>query len=77
MADLTNQLEIPDLYAPDLRSFGSSTPSPPPPNLSSSSVENSPPATIEALNKNQAKIIKDINTLSDKTQRNLTKVFEH
>jgi ribosomal protein S17E len=77
VADLTNQLEIPDLYAPDLRSFGSSTPSPPPPNLSSSSVENSPPATIEALNKNQAKIIKDINTLSDKTQRNLTKVFEH
>jgi hypothetical protein len=75
--DLTNQLEIPDLYAPDLRSWGSHTPSPPPPDLLSSSVENSPPNTIEALEKNQAKIIKELNSLSEKAQRNLTKVFAH
>lgn len=75
IADLTNQLEIPDLYAPDLRSFGSSTPSPPPPNLSSSSVENSPPDTIKAFEKNQAKILKHITSTSEKTQRNLTRIF--
>mgnify|MGYP006873519606 FL=1 len=49
MATLTNQLEILDLYTLDLRSSGSYTPSPPPTNLSSSSVENSPPKSIEAL----------------------------
>ncbi len=51
---LTNQLVIPDLYAPDLRL----DPQPdlhtlsPPPDLSSSSVENTPPDTIDALERN-------------------------
>lgn len=50
---LANQLEVPDLIAPELRSWGSHTPSPPPPlNLSSSSVENRPPKSIEAPQKN-------------------------
>ncbi len=68
---LTNQLVIPDINTPELRC--SSTP----PLLLSSSVENSPPATIDALVKNQAKIMKDITDISDKTKRNLTKVFQH
>ena len=76
MADITNQLEIPDLYAPDLRSWGSHTPSPPP-NLSSSSVGKSPPKSVEALQKNQAKITKHLEDLSDKMQRNLTKLMAH
>jgi hypothetical protein len=59
VADLTNQLEIPDLYAPDLRA---DTPTPPP-DILSSSVENSPPDTIEELERNQAKILRDL-TLS-------------
>lgn len=68
---LTNQLVIPDINTPELRC--SSTP----PLLLSSSVENSPPATIDALMKNQAKIMKDITDISDKTKRNLTKVFQY
>jgi hypothetical protein len=68
---LANQLVIPDISVPELR--GSLTP----PLLLSSSVENSPPATIEALTRNQAKIMKDITNISDKTKRNLTKVFQH
>lgn len=73
---LTNQLVIPDLIAPDLRSYGPSTPSPPP-NLSSSSIENSPPQSIEVLEKNQAKIMKDLTALSEKSKRNLTRTFAH
>jgi hypothetical protein len=69
---LTNQLVIPDIAVPELRGG-----SPLPPLLLSSSVENSPPATIEALTRNQAKIMKDITDISDKTKRNLTKVFQH
>jgi hypothetical protein len=76
VTDLNNQLEIPDLYAPDLRSWGSHTPSPPP-NLSSSSVENSPPKSIEALQKNQAKITKHLEGLSNKMQRNLLRLMAH
>jgi hypothetical protein len=68
---LTNQLVIPDIAAPELDE------SPTPPPLLSSSVENSPPATIKALIRNQAKIMKDLTELSDKTKRNLTKVFQH
>jgi hypothetical protein len=49
--------------------------SPTPPPLLSSSVDNSPPATIKALTRNQAKIIKDITNISDKAKQNLTKVF--
>jgi hypothetical protein len=40
-------------------------------------VENSPPDTIEALERNQAKIIRDLTTSLEKTQRNLTRVFQH
>ena len=76
MENLTNQLEVPDLIAPDLRSLGSHTPSADP-NLSSSSVENSHPKSIEALEKNQAKICKELDALSAKVQRNLTRVFAH
>jgi hypothetical protein len=75
--DLAKELVIPDLYAPDLRSWGSHTPSPPPPNLSSSSVENSPPKSIEALCKNQAKVTKHLEDLSDKMQRNLSRLMAH
>jgi hypothetical protein len=75
--NLASQLVIPDLYAPELRS-ATHTPSPsPPPNISSSSVENSPPNTIKALEKNQAKIIKHLDSLSQKAQRDLTKIFIH
>ena len=69
------QLVIPDLHAPELRS-AIHAPSPPP-NLSSSSVENSPPNTIEALEKNQAKIIKHLDSLSEKSQRDLTRILAH
>jgi hypothetical protein len=77
--DLTNRLEIPDLIAPDLRSWGAHTPSPPPPplNLTSSDVDISPPKSIQALEKNQAKIRKKIDALPAKAQRDLTKVFMH
>jgi hypothetical protein len=47
------------------------------PNLSSSSVENSPPQLIEALEENQAKILKDLSALSEKSKRNLTRTFAH
>lgn len=75
VANLGNQLVIPNLYAPDLES-ATRTPSPPP-NLSSSSVENSPPNTIEALEKNQAKIYKHLDSLSDKMQRDISKTLAH
>jgi hypothetical protein len=68
---LANQLVIPDISVLELRG------SPTPPLLLSSSVENSPPAIIKALTRNQAKIMKDITNISDKTKRNLTKVFQH
>jgi hypothetical protein len=73
--NLTTHLleDFPDLYAPDLRAH---TPTPPP-DILSSSVENSPPNTIEALERNQAKILRDVTLSSEKTQRNLTRIFEH
>jgi hypothetical protein len=74
--NLTNLLDIPDLIMPGLGSCRS-TPSPPPTNLASSSVENTPPKSIEALEKNQAKISKYTASLSPKLQRDLKKVFEH
>jgi hypothetical protein len=61
---------------PGLGSYRS-TPSPPPTNLASSSVENTPPKSIEALEKNQAKISKYTASLTPKLQRDLKKVFEH
>lgn len=68
---------IPDLVAPDLRSYGSRTPSAPPANLSSSSVENTPPKSSEALQKNQAKLSKHADLLTPKLQRNLERIFRH
>jgi hypothetical protein len=45
--------QIPDIYTPDLYETSPSTPSRP---ASSSSVDISPPTTIQALEKNQAKV---------------------
>jgi hypothetical protein len=75
---LTNQLyeDLSDLDSSGLRS-ADRTPSPFRPEILSSSVENSPPNTIEALERNQAKIIRDITLSSEKTQRNLTRIFQH
>jgi hypothetical protein len=68
---LANEAELPDIAIPEgLRDTT-------PPQLLSSSVENSPPATIEALARNQAKIMRDLDLLSEKAKRNLTKVFHH
>jgi len=66
LSKLSNRLwdNIPDLSAPDLRSYGSRTPSPLPANLSSSSVENTPPKSTEALQKNQAKLSKHVDLLT-------------
>jgi hypothetical protein len=75
--NLANQLVIPDLIAPDLRGYGSSTPSPSPIALSSSSVDITPPKSIKALEKDQAKIIKHLNTFLPKIQRDITKIFDH
>ena len=64
--NLANQLVIPDLIAPDLRSYGSYTLSlsPPPTALSSSSVEITPPKSIKALKKNQEKLSKHADLLT-------------
>ena len=67
---------LPDLIAPDLRSYGSRTPSPPA-NISSSSIENTPPKSTEALQRNQEKLIKHANLLTPKLQRNLERIFYH
>jgi exonuclease VII large subunit len=67
--NLTNQI----LDNPDLRAH---TPTPPL-EILSSSVENSPPNTIEALERNQTKILRDITLSSEKTQQNPTRIFEH
>ena len=77
VSKLATQLVIPDLTAPDLRSYGSRTPSPPPTALSSSSVDITPPKSIEALQKNQAKLSKHADLLTPKLQRNLERIFEH
>jgi hypothetical protein len=69
---LANQLDIPDISIPELPGR-----TPTPPLLLSSSVENSPPVTIEALTRNQAKVMKDLTELSERTKRNLSKVFQH
>jgi hypothetical protein len=50
------QQDPPTLYAPELRSYIRTLS----PEILSSSVENSPPTTIEALERNQAKILRDI-----------------
>jgi hypothetical protein len=43
----------------------------------SSSVENTPPKSIEALERNQAKVLKHADSLALKTQRVLKKLFEY
>lgn len=68
---LKSKLVIDDISVPELRRSNT------PPHLLSSSVENSPPATINNLVRNQAKIMKDIDTISEKTKRNLSKIFQH
>ena len=75
--NLINQLVIPDLIAPDLQSWGARTPSPSPNLLTSSSVENTPPKSIEAIKKNQSKILKHIGGTTPKLQRDLAKIFTH
>ena len=67
---------IPELSAPDLRAYGESTPQP---NLSSSSVENTPPKSTQALEKNQKKLSKifKTETLTPKLQRGLQRAFYH
>jgi hypothetical protein len=66
---------IPDIYAPDLDMPSTpSTPSRPP---SSSSIDISPPKTIQALKRNQAKLSKHADILTPKLQRNLEQIFKH
>jgi hypothetical protein len=75
---LASKLVIPDLYAPDLRAYRppNQTPSPPP-DLRSSSVENTPPKSIEALEKNQAKISRKGDDFTPKVQRDIARLFSH
>ncbi|KAF7183831.1 hypothetical protein CNMCM7691_004253 [Aspergillus felis] len=75
--DLAIQLweQIPDIYAPDLDKMTPSTPPSRPP--SSSSIDISPPQTIQALKRNQAKLSKHADLLTPKLQRNLDRIFEH
>ena len=78
LSKLSNRLwweDLPNLIAPDLRSYGSRTLSPPLANLSSSSFENTPPKSTEALQKNQAKLSKHADLLTPKLQRNLERIF--
>ncbi|KAF7169957.1 hypothetical protein CNMCM5623_002481 [Aspergillus felis] len=74
--DLAVQLweQIPDSYAPDLRETTPSTSSRP---ASSSSINISPPTTIQALEKNQAELSKHADLLTPELQRNLGQIFEH
>ncbi|KAJ5151516.1 transposase [Penicillium canariense] len=76
VANLSNQIEIPELQS-DLRPYSFQTLSPPPTALSSSSVEITPPKSIEALLKNQTKITKYLDTFLPKMQRDITKIFDH
>jgi hypothetical protein len=67
--------QIPDIYAPDLDMPSTpSTPSHPP---SSSSIDISPPKTIQALKRNQAKLSKHADMLTPKLQWNLERIFEY
>ena len=58
------------------RSYGSRTPSLPA-NPRSSSVESSHPKSIEALEKCEAKVLKHINSLISKVQRDVRKLFTY
>jgi hypothetical protein len=67
--------QIPDIYTPDLDETTPSTPPSQP--ASSSSVDISPPQTIQALKKNQAKLSKHADLLTPKLQQNLDRIFKH
>lgn len=67
---------MPDLTAPDLRSYDYSTPSPET-DFSLSSIDNSPPESVEELQKNLAKLSKRAGTFSPKTQRNIDRIAHH
>jgi hypothetical protein len=69
---------IPDIYAPDLDKTAPSTPPSRPP--SSSSIDISPPRSIQALEKNQAKLSRLAATVADLTPkqiRNIDRFIEH
>jgi hypothetical protein len=66
---LASTLEFTPLYA--------QTPSPEPTDLLSSSVENTPPKSIEALERNQKKISKKIATFEPKVQRDIAMLHNH
>jgi hypothetical protein len=71
---LNNKLDIPDIVIPE----GLRTPTPPA--LLSSDIDNTPPKTIDALTRNQAKIMRDLDTLeelSERTKQKLARVFTH
>lgn len=72
---LAKQQELPILQAPNLRAYGS--PTPPPTAISSSSIEYSPPKSVEALRRNQEKLSKHADLLTPKLQRNLDRIFHH
>ena len=62
-----SKLEFTDLYAPEFRAHGEPrTPSSEPTDLLSSSVENTPPKSMEALEKNQGKVSKNIGAFEPK-----------
>jgi hypothetical protein len=67
--------QVPDIYAPDLDETTPSTPPSRP--ASSSSIDISPPRTIQALKKNHAKLSKHADLLTPKLQRNLDRIFKH
>jgi hypothetical protein len=70
--------QIPDIYAPDLDDLDKITPSTPPSRPpSSSSIDISPPKTIQALKQNQAKLSKHADMLTPKLQWNLERIFEY
>jgi hypothetical protein len=66
----------PVLSAPDLHAYGESTP---PPNLSSSSVENTPPKSAYHAEKNEIKLAKifECKDLTPKLKRNLKRVLHY
>lgn len=69
----SQETELLVLSTPDLRAYGETTP---PPLPSSSSVENTPPKSLEVLEKNQRKLSK-IPNLTLKERRNLQRLFHY